>query len=201
MTSDVIARLAAANPVPAPRRARRPRRAYVLVLAAAGLLVPAAYAADRLLGIANEGTPVSTSDAPLPQVLQDLRVGSTMQYLGTLNGVEFYASRDADGHFCLAIAHVGQQYDKGAGCDWRADGFPSATTKALEFPPARQLQGVAADGVATVEAIGADGTVLDSTPVVNNLFASGTQLGEAAVSIEALDANGDVLTTQRLPGR
>jgi hypothetical protein len=108
MTSDVIARLAAANPVPGPARAARRGPRYLLVLAAAALLVPAAYAADRVLGISNEGTSVPTSDvlpgySQLDQALQEMQVGATMQLLGTVNGVRIYAARNAGGHICLAI--------------------------------------------------------------------------------------------------
>ena len=42
-----------------------------------------------------------------------------MQLLGTLNGVRFYAARNADGHLCLAIDHVDAQYEKGFGCSLR----------------------------------------------------------------------------------
>jgi len=201
MTTDVIARLAAANPVPAPARRRFSRRRLAISLAAVAVAVPAAIAVADQIVVSNGGTPVPRSSVPLGQALQDLKVGDTMQYLGTLNGVAFYATRNADGNFCIAIDHVDQQYEKGVGCDLRADGFPSADVRALTFPPARQLQGVAADGVATVEALDADGNVLDSTPVVNNLFASDKQLGGAAVYIATLDANGAVLTKQKLPGR
>lgn len=201
MNGDVIARLAAANPVPAPARRRRvPVRRLAVGLAAVAVLVPAAVAVADQIGVSNGGTTVPTSSAPLDQVLQELNVGSTMQYLGTLNGVAFYAGRDGAGHFCLSIEHVGQQYEKGAGCDWRADGFPSVTVRALEFPPARQLEGVAADGVATVQALDAEGNVLDSTPVVHNLFASNLELNGAATAIRTLDADGNVLTTQQLRG-
>jgi hypothetical protein len=204
MTSDVIARLAAANPVPAPQRARHHRRRYVLVLAAAALLVPAAYAADRLLGIGNEGTAVPTSSvlpgqSQLDQALQELQVGDTMQDLGTVNGVRIYAARNAGGHICLAIDHVAETYEKGVLCDLNEPGFPSADEEALSFPG--RLQGIAADGVATVAFTDANGTVLDSTPVENNLFASSTRLGiGAATYIEALDANGTVLSKRKLAG-
>lgn len=198
--NNVIARLAAANPVSQPAPARRRRHRWAIAVAAAVVAVPAAVAIADSIGVSNNGTTVPTSSAPLDQVLQQLNVGSTMQYLGTLNGVGFYAGRDSAGRFCLAIEHVGQQYEQGAGCDWRADGFPSATVRALEFPPARQLQGVAADGVATVEALDANGSVIDSTPVVNNLFASSVELDGAATAIRTLDAAGGVLTTQRLAG-
>jgi len=204
MTSDVIARLAAANPVPAPQRARHHRRRYVLVLAAAALLVPAAYAADRLLGIGNEGTAVPTSSvlpgqSQLDQALQELQVGDTMQDLGTVNGVRIYAARNSGGHICLAIDHVAETYEKGVLCDLNEPGFPSADEEALSFPG--RLQGIAADGVATVAFTDANGTVLDSTPVENNLFASSTRLGiGAATYIEALDANGSVLSKRKLAG-
>ena len=43
--------------------------------------------------------------------------------------------------------------------------------------------------------------MLDSTPVENNLFASTTDLPEgAAAAIRTLDANGNVIATQQLPG-
>jgi hypothetical protein len=37
--------------------------------------------------------------------------------------------------------------------------------------------------------------------VVNNLFASEKDPGDGVVYIETLDANGSVLTKQKLPGR
>ena len=206
MTSDVIARLAAANPVPAPVPAPRRRPRYLLVVAAAALLVPAAaYAADRVLGISNEGTSVPTRDvlpgqSQLDQALQEMQVGDTMQVLGTVNGVRIYAARNAAGHICLAIDHVTETYEKGVLCDLNEPGFPSAGDQVLTFPG--QLQGIAADGVATVVFVDARGNVLDRAPVTNNLFASGTRIGlGVAASVEALDANGAVLAKQKLPGR
>jgi hypothetical protein len=81
------------------------------------------------------------------------------------------------------------------------DGFPSADKRAVTFPPARQLEGVASDGVATVEFEDANGNVLDSTPVVDNLFASSTVLPQnEAVYLVSLDANGAVLAKQTLRG-
>jgi len=203
MSNHVIARLAAANPVPAPVRAHRRRSRYVLVAAATLLLVPAAFAADRLLGIANEGTSVPTSSvlpgqSQLDEALRDMHVGETMQELGTVNGVRIYAARNAEGQICLAIDHVAETYEKGVLCDLNDPGFPDGA-KVLTFPG--QLQGIAADGVATVELVGAQGAVLDSTPVTDNLFASSTRIGMGvASSVVALDASGNVVATQKLPG-
>jgi hypothetical protein len=59
---------------------------------------------------------------------------------------------------------------------------------------------VAADGVATVQALDASGDVLDSAPVENNLFASSKTLpGGAVAAVRTLDANGNVTATEPLP--
>ena len=205
MTDTVIARLAAANPVPSePSKPRRRRSRYVLVLAAAAAFVPAAFAVDHLLGISNDGTPVPTGEvlpgqSQLDQALQELQVGETMQLLGTVNGVRMYAARNAAGHICLAIDHVAQTYEKGVLCDLNEPGFPSPGEQALTFPG--QLQGIAADGVATVAFVDDKGNVLDSTPVADNLFASGTRIGiGVATYVETRDAHGNVLAKQKLAG-
>lgn len=62
------------------------------------------------------------------------------------------------------------------------------------------LQGIAADGVAAVEALDRSGNVIASTPVVENRFASKIELPlGAAAAIRTLDANGRVTATQPLP--
>jgi hypothetical protein len=216
MTSDdVIARLAAANPVPHNRPLQppepiriRPHRAVVAVALAAVVAVPATAFAGKLgdlLGISNDGMTVSVSsvlpgETKLDAAMQELKVSGTMQSLGTLNRVAFYATRNADGDFCLAMVRVDQQFGKGFGCDLNAANFPSATVQALTFPALTRLQGIAADGVATVEALDANGTVLDSTPVETNLFASPAQLpAGAATAIRTLDTNGNITATEQLP--
>lgn len=215
MKNDVIARLAAANPVPTAEPLRlseaihaRPRRIAIAVALAAAIALPAAAFAGKLgdlLGISNEGTPVASNTVlpgatKLDAAMQELKVGGTMQYLGALNGVAFYATRNADGNFCFAMVRVDGQFGKGFGCDLNADNFPSADVQARWFPPLTRLQGIAADGVATVEALDANGAVLDSTPVENNLFASTTDLAPgSAAAIRTLDASGNVTGTQELP--
>ena len=215
MSNDVIARLAVANPVPTgepvrlPAPLRVPRRRAALALAVAvAVAVPAIAFAGKLagvLGIANGGTTVSTRDVMpghtlLDQAMQQLKVGGTMQYLGTLDGVAFYATRNADGDFCLAINRVNERYDKGFGCDLNSDNFPSPDVQAFTFPPPVMLEGVAADGVATVEALDANGNVLASTTVTNNLFVSDQGLpGGSVAYIQSLDASGNVLSRQPVP--
>jgi hypothetical protein len=209
MRNDVIARLAAANPVPGPAPMREPvrvRRLAVAAVIAAAVAVPAVAFGGRLagvLGISNKGsavpvTSVLPGQSQLDQALQDMQVGSTMQYLGALDGVKFYAQRNGAGNFCLAIDHYAAQYEKGVLCDLNADGFPSADVQAITFP--RGLQGVAADGVATVEFLDANGNVLDSAPVTNNLFVSDRRFeqGQAAYLV-TLDAAGNVTSKRALP--
>jgi hypothetical protein len=215
MNDDAIGRLAAANPVPTgeplhpPEGIRvRPRRVAIAVALVAVIAIPATALAGKLgdlLGISNQGTPVSVSsvlpgETKLDAAMQELKVSGTMQSLGTLNGIAFYATRNAEGDFCFAMVRVDEQFGKGFGCDLNADGFPSADVQALTFPQFTRLQGVAADGVATVEALDANGNVLDSTPVENNLFASTTDLSPGtATAVRSLDAQGNVTATQPLP--
>src|SRR5437763_1097545 len=157
---------------------RRKRRD--LPIAAPELAYEPEPVGDLQLATSNEGTGVPTSSvlpgqAQLDQALQDMQVGDTMQLLGTVNGVRIYAARNAAGHICLAIDHVAETYEKGVFCDLNDPGFPSPNDKVLSFPG--ELQGIAADGVATVAFVDADGTVLDSAPVTDNVFASSMRIG------------------------
>jgi hypothetical protein len=211
----VIARLAAANPVPTGEPLRlpeaihlRPSRVVIAVALTAAIAVPTAAFAGSLsdlLGISNGGTSVPVGsvlpgETKLDAAMQELKVSGTMQSLGTLNGVAFYATRNADGHFCIAMARVDGEFGKGFGCDLNADGFPSANVQALTFPALSRLQGVAADGVATVQALDANGNVVEQTPVENNLFASASDLPAGTVAaIRTLDTNGNITETQQLP--
>ena len=130
--------------------------------------------------------------------MDELGFASTMQLLGTRNGVSFYAARRADGHFCFALA---SETGKGVSCD--LDGtFPSPQRPVFVFPPLRRLAGFAADGVTSVAALDASGQTLDTAPVEGNVFASPSPLPQGeAVSIEARDANGAAIWSWRLPGR
>jgi hypothetical protein len=196
MRTDAIARLIAANPVPV--QARTHRRRWAVVAVAAAVLAPAAFAADRLLGIGNEGTSVPTSSVPLDDALRSMQMGDTMQELGTVDGVRIYAGRSETGHVCIAIDHFAESYEKGVFCDWNDPGFPDGD-KVLTFPG--RLQGIAADGIATVAFVDADGTILDSTPVLDNLFASRTRIGlGVAAYVEGLAADGSVVAKQKLRG-
>ena len=214
MNNDVIARLAAANPLPTgapPRHAEPlvvPTRRIVLTLALiAAVALPALAFAGKLgglLGLSNEGTPVATSslelskDTGLNEAMQELAFPSAMHLLGSKNEVSFYAARRADGDYCFAIE---SKVARGVGCDLNGT-FPSPARPVMVFPPLIQFAGFVADGVATVAGIDASGNTVISAPVSENLFAS-TIPGPfpAVVAIEALDTHGNVLATERLPGR
>jgi hypothetical protein len=214
MNNDVIERLAAANPLPTGARLRHPEplalptRRIVLALALmAAIALPAFAFAGKLgdlLGLSNKGTPVATSaldlskDTALNEAMQQLAFPSRMQLLGEENGVSFYAARRADGDYCFAIEST---MAKGVGCD--LDGtFPSPSRPVMVFPPLIQFAGFAADGVATVAGIDASGKTVVSAQVSENLFASATRGPfPTVVAIEALDTHGNVLATERRPGR
>ena len=127
-------------------------------------------------------------------------MGGTMQSLGTLNGVAFYATRNADGNFCFAMVRVDGAVREGLRLRPERRQLPLGERPGADLPESHdRLQGVAADGVATVQALDANGNVLDSTPVENNVFASTTELpAGAAAALRTLDASGTVTATQQL---
>ena len=207
---DLFARLAAANPVPtdAPLRLPAPLplgRLAVALAAAAAIAIPAAAVADdigALLGLSNKGTPVATSSLSLAQAtglneaMQELGFPSTLQLLGTRDGTSFYAARRPDGNYCFAIE---SDEGRGVSCDLMGR-FPSAADPVFVFPPLRQFAGWAADGVATVAGLDRAGQTVISAPVSDNLFAA-RGATDSVVSLEALDPEGNVIWTWRLPGR
>jgi hypothetical protein len=214
MNDDVITRLAAANPVPTGSPLRRPeplvmpsrRIALALVVAVAVALPAIAFAGKvgDLLGLSNQGTPVATSnidlskDTGLDDAMQQLAFPSKLQLLGSRNGVSFYAARRADGDYCFAIE---SKAAKGVGCDLNGT-FPSTVRPVMVFPPLVQFAGFAADRVATVRGVDSSGNTVVSAPVSENLFASPTPGPfPTVVAIEALDNDGNVIATERRPGR
>ena len=210
MTTDVISRLAAANPVPAAATVRRSpqskRRLVLGVALAAVVAVPAGALAARLahvLGLSNQGTPVATGSlslmraTKLAEAVQELGVPASMHALGTRGGISFYVARRANGDYCFAIE---SDAGKGVGCDLTGE-FPSPSRPVAVFPPFRRFAGFAADGVASVEGLDASGAEVASVPVVGNVFAAPDQPTASIVSLAAIDSGGHVVWTWRLPGR
>jgi hypothetical protein len=212
MSRELIARLAAANPVPtgtpspAPSTSP-PRRVVLAAVAVAVVAVPAVAFAGKLsdlFGLSNHGTPVAkssidlTRDSALDAAMSQLDFPSTLSQLGTVNGVRFYAARRADGDYCFAIESAAA---RGVGCDLNGT-FPSPAQPVMTFPPLVQFAGYAADGVASVDGVDAAGDTVVSAAVEDNLFAS-TTTGPfpTVVALKALDVHGNVVATVRLPGR
>jgi hypothetical protein len=157
-----------------------------------------------LLGLSNQGTRVATNsldlakDTGLSEAMQQLAFPSAMHLLGKKNGVSFYAARRADGDYCFAIESTAA---RGVGCDLNGT-FPSPARPVMVFPPLIQFAGFAADGVTTVAGIDASGNTVISAPVSQNLFASRVPGPfPSVVAVEALDTHGNVLATERRPGR
>ncbi len=212
--SEIIARLAAANPVPTGAPIQEPeglpwhpwRSALAIVLVAV-VALPAVAVAGRLgdlFGISNEGTPEPTSslylsqDSTMNQALAGLGFPATLERLGTVNGVTFWASRRADGHYCFAIEKDGNR--GGVSCDLNG-AFPSPATPVWAFPPYDGMDGYAADGVATVEGLDASGAVVASVPVTDNLFATPDGDYTDVATVEAFDADGNQIWSWHLPDR
>jgi hypothetical protein len=210
--SNVVHRLAAANPVPTGAPVREPAPVPAGRIAAAAALavavaVPAVAFAGRLgdlLGFSNQGTPIATSslsfaqDSKLDEAMGELGFPSTLRRLGTVNGVDFYASRTPDGRYCFAIEKGGVR--GGVGCDL-AGRFPSPAEPVWIFPPYEGFNGFAADGVATVEGLDASGHVVVSVPVSENLFAAPAGEYRNVTMVAALDPQGTLVWTRQLPAR
>ena len=213
MTHDsLIVRLAAANPAPLAISTRpetprptwtRGRLRVAVVLAIGAVAVPTVAFADSirsLLGISNQGTTVAARDTPFssyPQLndaMQQLGL-ATMQLLGTEQGISFYAARNPDGHFCFAVASSAAT---GVGC--RLDkAFPSPQDPLIDiFSTPKQIAGFAADDVADVVLLDSNGNTLATIPVTGNIYALADPPAGGS-EIEALDANGNVITSHSIP--
>ena len=207
MTIDpVIARLAAANPVPTgggvhePKRLRLPSRAALAAaLAAAAVGVPAVAFADDVAGLfrfSNEGTPVATDASPftqhsrLTEAMEELGFPATLQFLTERAGIRFYAARRANGDFCFAID---ADRGKAVGCSV-SRAFPSRVRPIVDFSrfsDGARIAGFAADGVSRVALVDTSGAQVASAAVVGNVYAAP---GAAdAVGVVALDADGKVV--------
>jgi hypothetical protein len=204
---QLIARLAAANPVPndahvrEPQPLRFPRRiALAAAFAAAAIGLPAVAFADEigaLFGFSNEGTTVATSASPftqdssLNQAMQELGFPSRLHLLTERDGVKFYAARRANGAFCFAIDLDGR---KAVGCNV-TPAFPSPQRPIVDFSrfsKGARIVGFAADGVSTIALVDASGATIATAPVVDNVYAA-SNTTPGAVGVEALDSQGAVV--------
>ena len=119
---------------------------------------------------------------------------TTMQLLGTEQGISFYAARNPDGHFCFAVASPAAT---GVGC--RLDNeFPSAQDPLIDiFSTPKQIAGFAADDVADVVVPNSSGNTLATIPVSGNIYALANPPAGGS-EIEAVDGNGNVITSHSI---
>jgi hypothetical protein len=168
------------------------------------------------------------------QILEQDHVdaGAGIKLLATRDGEAFYVSRTSDGRTCLLNGPAGgtapTQILIGTPCE---RDFPSPQHPLLGqytlvrkpvtpltgaqaaggIPPGKLgpqtvggLQGLAADGVATVEAIDADGHVILQASVIDNVYLArldvrDEQITVPAAKIVALDTNGAIVYTENIP--
>jgi hypothetical protein len=214
-----------ASECPSPRR--RSRRLAIAAVAAAALAVPATLVAGgrlgSLFGFSTEGTVVEKERfGRLTSLLRSVRAGE-VRLLAEREGVAFYIARTEDGRLCpltgRADAPAANYF---FGCMNRAGSarFPSPERPVLDFSPVfgspggprpgvylRQLRGFAADGIAKVQALDAQGGVIAEAVVEDNVYATGVLLrgappnlaGQKPVSaFVARDEDGRIVWTSRL---
>jgi hypothetical protein len=196
--------LASASARQGPRPLRRRRRRVLLAASLAMVIgVPAAAFADdigSLLGFSNRGTAVATrtlsKDSSLIRDMRQLGFPSTLELLGTREGIRFYAAQKHLG-YCLAVVEAAtplgsQRPASDVGCTNGGDAFPSARNPVFVFPVGHRFAGFAADGVSSVALVDGSGRTLASANVSQNLFVGGA-MPMGPVTVVALDAHGDVL--------
>jgi hypothetical protein len=207
---QLIARLAAVNPVPTGTQVREPqplrfprRTALAAALAAAAIGLPTVAFADEigaLFGFSNEGTPVPrsaspfTQDSSLNEAMQELGFPSRLHLLTERDGVRFYAARRENGAFCFAVDLDGR---RAVGCSV-TPAFPSPQRPIVDFSrfsKGARIVGFAADGVSTIGLVDASGATIATAPVIDNVYAA-TNTTPGAVGVEALDSQGAVVYTR-----
>ena len=217
-------RLRAAVAAKTARMSNRSRRSAGLVIAAAiALALPvAAFSGlfDSLFGFSNNGSHVDPAqfDLRLATALSQIGADQDVRLLATRNGLAFYAAKSRDGSLCLFDGQAGQPAPdfNELWCLSRsiAGHFPSPANPVLDYSwlpvtlggagdsQIAQLKGFAADGVASVELIASDGTIVAAAAVEGNVYAS-TPLPPttSGATIIALDSHANAVWTESLSDR
>jgi hypothetical protein len=214
------------NKVPAIRARRRGVLAAAVVAVLAVPAIALSGIAGSVFGFGNPGTAVSTSQLGLSDA-QTLRqhnvdVGAGVKLLAVRSGMALYASRKTDGETCFltgpAEGTAPTAIAFGTPC---ASNFPSARTPILGDTVFRRspvpgqtelgpqtlaaVYGLAADGVASVEVLDANGGVIANAPVTENVYSSRLPTSAPGTTpstpteIVALDAAGKRVHTEQIP--
>jgi hypothetical protein len=191
------------------------RAAVAAIVLATALALPALAISGRLgeiFGFSNAGTGVDRVDLRSASAL-DLAGSGKLSLLASRNGIGVYAATGTGGERCFFVGppRISDRRGIGGGClNAKASAnFPSreepvVDMSAFAYAPytrneqVRRLAGVAADGVATVEVIGANCTVIARTPVRDNVYATTDVPAKPAAGIRALDRNGKTVFLLKL---
>jgi hypothetical protein len=133
--------------------------------------------------------------------------GTTIREIAARDGRSYFVIDKADGSHCYAVGSTnGTDFFDEIECP-RSPVFPSAARPILNMTVYRRLpssgegwkfrlEGIAADGVASVALLGENGDLLDETAVIDNVFLRVVDLPTVKpVAVVALDPNGNRLYT------
>jgi hypothetical protein len=182
----------------------------VAVAVLAAVLIPAGIlaATHGVFGLSNPGEPV-TSDEIANQDLNSFQASGAIKtgvYRLAVRGAHvFYAARSETGGLCLAVGNSSSPQPttlSATGCLHASPtAFPSAANPVQDFSvigydaatgtfTIRYLGGFAADGVASVAVLGANGKAIATTSVTGNVYSSDEVPDVQAVAIAAYDGSG-----------
>lgn len=129
-----------------------------------------------------------------------------VRLLSNRGGRNFFAVDHAGGHTCYGAGTSGAAWPFAMiRCRTAAPYFPSAELPIVDMSTVsasigapqltfERVQGIAADGVATIDGLDASGNTVVSTPVSSNVYAV-ANVPAGVTKIEAVDSSGNVLTT------
>jgi hypothetical protein len=195
------------------RTSRRAWARRTLVAAAvAAILAPAAAFADQigsLLGLYNQGTTVPASAFPSPWVaalVRDPAYGNGhVRQIGQQNGLTFYASKTADGNYCVGVGGLGSGAAPSIdalNCGAPIDSLMNGTLAVEDFSAidasngtttVTRLAGFANPPAVTIAVLDGSGQTLYSTPVVDGLYAATDIPQQPAAAIVGLDASNNII--------
>jgi hypothetical protein len=197
------------------------KRIVLVTLAAltAVMVAAAALAAVRrgpdpaVARVSNPGVALAagTLESHSAEMLSNAGANAGLRELASRGGTTFFvAPSAAAGRLCFATGHGGAHVALDlVACQGVEGTFPSAGTPIVDVSPrfsndpqdaskeivnVVRLAGYASDGVASVAVVGVDGSVR-STPVRDNVYASGTLPRIPAKAIVAFDSAGATLAT------
>jgi hypothetical protein len=182
------------------------------------LVVPALASSGRfgsLFGFSNDGTTVDTGDLDLQTASALDIVGAapgTLKLLASRADVGIYAARGNNGNLCYFVGPPqpgkrglsGGCMNAAASAKFPSPEQPVVDMTAFVYKPGAtseqvtRLAGVAADGVATMQVLGENCTVIAAAPVTDNVYINTKVPDKPAVAIQALNQNGDPVYRETL---